>query len=155
MAGRGSSEEGRRDNRKGQARQLQCAAFVRSWYPRARHVGQYPGDRWQSDLVNVGPRVSEITMEPFNRIAAKLRQAEQAAQEQGVTEFHVWKHIGRGEHESGSVADSAVIMRARVYWPMAAELDMFREFAERATPAAQAELARFVRAYRARIEQAS
>lgn len=151
MAGKGDTAQGRRDNRRGIARQHECSAWLRDrqLYPRARHVGQYPGDAWQSDLQHVGPRVVEVTVEPFERIAAKLRQAEDAADHAGLAEFFVWKHIGRGVNETGAVADSAIITRARVLWPLLAELDELRAFT------AQGDRREQIAAFRASIRQAA
>jgi hypothetical protein len=131
MTTTGRAAQGRSNNRRGQERQRATAAWLREsgLYPAARHVGQFPGDAWQSDLDRVGPRVAEVTNEPWDRLAAKLRQAGKAARESGVTEYLVWKHIGRGNNETGTVADSAVIMRAHVAWSLLAELDTLRAFA--------------------------
>lgn len=151
MAGKGDARQGTRDNRRGQARQALCAAWLRDsgLYPAAGHVGQYPGEERKSDLVRVGPRAVEVTVEPFERLAAKLRQAEQAAANSGTDEFHVWKHIGRGNNETGTVADSVLVTRARVLWPMLAELDELRGLLA-ASPAVQAELQRYRQACRSR-----
>lgn len=130
MAGTGDPEQGRRNNRRGQARQRETAQWLRheGLYFEAEHVGQFPGDAWQSDLRNVGPRVIEVTVVPWDKITQKLRQAEQAATNGHTGEFYVWKHIGRGNNESGSVADSVMITRARVIWPLLRELDILRAF---------------------------
>jgi hypothetical protein len=125
----GDPEKGRAANRRGQARQALCAAYLREHgYPEARHVGQYPGTAWQSDLSRVGPRVVEVTVVPWDKVPAKLRQAEQAAAHGDLAEAWVWKHLSRGPSESGSVADSLMMARAKVVWPLLYELDHLRKF---------------------------
>lgn len=126
-----NEDRGRSANRRGQARQRECAAWLREsrLFPGARHVGQFPGDAWQSDLSHVGPRVVEVTVVPWDKIPGKLRQSESAARNTESREFFVWKHVGRGANESGNVSDSVVITRARVMWPLLRELDDLRAFA--------------------------
>ncbi len=127
----GDPERGRAANRRGQARQALCAAYLRDrdLYPQARHVGQYPGTAWQSDLSHVGARVVEVTVVPWDKVPAKLRQAEQAASHGDLGEAWVWKHLSRGPSESGSVADSLMMARAKVVWPLLRELDDLRKLA--------------------------
>lgn len=132
MAGKGDPEQGRRDNRRGYVRQREAAAWLRAegYYPLARAASQFPGEAWQSDLDEVGPRVIEVTVSPWDKMPGKLRQAERAADNTGRAEFAVWKHIGRGANETGATADDVLIMRARVAWALFRELDELRAFAQ-------------------------
>jgi len=114
---------GRSAQRRGKAREVQFAAWLRDsgLFP---HAEVSPVSGRAGDLTGIGDRVSEITVRPYDKLPAKLRQAE--ADADGLwpaPEYHVWKPMTRGTLEPGTVARSIVIYRAEVIWPMLARLD--------------------------------
>jgi len=120
---------GRSANRRGQDWQRRGAAWLRETgiFPGAEHVGVLPGgarrDQGGSigDLRGAGDRVVEMTVQPWDRLGGKLRQAEDDARGEGLeSQYFVWKPIAR---EQGGPARSVLITRAEVLWPLLARLD--------------------------------
>lgn len=106
-------------SKKGQEWQRRCALYARTWYPAAEHVGRGPfATQNCGDLLNVGDRIIECTVSPLSELARKLDQAERDARRSDFDEFFVWKVAA-----SKPIADSYVITRASVLWPLLARLD--------------------------------
>jgi len=120
---------GRSANRRGQDWQRRGAAWLRETgiFPHAEHVGVLPGGARRDtggqigDLRGIGDRVIEMTVQGWDRLGAKLRQAEDDARGEGLgAQYFVWKPIAR---EAGGPGRSVLITRAEIGWPLLARLD--------------------------------
>lgn len=134
---------GRSAVRRGQDWQRRGATWLRDTrlYPNADHVGSVPanaGTGGRGDLLAIGDRVIEMTVQPWDKLAAKLRQAEGDATVVAYSttlpplsvtgEYWVWRPAPR---ERGGVGRSLMITRAEVAWPLLARLDRLeRDLAE-------------------------
>ena len=113
-----AADAGRSAARRGQDWQRKCAAYARTWYPSADHCGNIGKAGGSGDLLGIGDRIIECTVEPLTAIAKKLREAEGDALRSEFDQWFVWK-TAKGE----PVGRSYVITRAEVLWPLLARLD--------------------------------
>jgi hypothetical protein len=133
MTAKDASSAGKSANRRGLDWQRRGAAWLRETglYPAAESVGQLTFGRstrgGQGDLRHVGDRIIEMTIEPWDKLLGKLRQAEDdaagaAARLPGASPdpYFVWKPVPR---ERAGTARSLIITRAEVAWPLLARLD--------------------------------
>lgn len=88
------------------------------------HVGRQrsPG---RNDLTGTWDLGIEQTIVPWSKIWIKLRQAERDARGRGLDLSCVWKKHNRSEGDGGAVdpGEGAVVMYARVFFPLVARLE--------------------------------
>lgn len=122
-----ASRRGRSNNARGQAWQREGARLLRESgiFPHAEHCGQMaygrPGIGGSGDLRNVGDRVIEMTLEPWDNVNRKLTQAAEAASQSGVDRWVVWKRMPRQDY--GSV----IVQPWEQWWNDAANLDRLEQ----------------------------
>jgi hypothetical protein len=131
MTTRTPQQIGANNKRAGKAWELACADWLRRHgFPNASREVR----NGRSDILGIGDMALETTITTWRMIWQKLGQAERDAKTRDLTDFCVWrKHTKIIDPDTGKtipgVADpgeGAVIMPARIFWPLMADLDAYR-----------------------------
>jgi hypothetical protein len=110
---------GRSNRARGKNWQLACSAWLRDHgYPHAA----YEVRNGSGDIFGTGDVSTECTLAGWDQIWLKLGQAGRDAHARGLDDYVVWKKR-TGTTDPG---DGAVLMPARLFWPLMAELEARR-----------------------------
>jgi hypothetical protein len=119
MTARSPSQIGQANRRTGKNWQLACASWLRAnGWPNAA----YEIRNGSSDIIGTGDMAVECTVTTWDKIWIKLDQSQRDGRNRGLLDWCTWKKR-TGKTDPG---EGAVLVQARKFWSLMAELDAYR-----------------------------